>query len=82
VLGPLANQSRAAGDPAAVDPPQGGGGGRLPRPGWPDKHDLDYAKTLLELALLLLALPYIIGHLARNPRNAVRRAGRKQLPPT
>ncbi|MFL5910762.1 MAG: hypothetical protein ACJ768_09380 [Gaiellaceae bacterium] len=79
-LGPLANRAHEA--PAAAAAPSPGGGGRLPAPGWPEKADLDYAKTALELALLLLALPYILSRLARSPGNVVKRAGHKQLPPS
>jgi hypothetical protein len=75
----LTNPDAPAGPRPAAAPPTSHGGG-LPRPGWPAKDDLDYAKTAIELTLLLLALPYIIRRLATSPKTTVQRAGRKQLP--
>lgn len=53
--------------------------GRLPAGGMPAKSDLDYLKTMIELALLIIAVPWILHRLARNPRATVRKAGEGKL---
>lgn len=45
----------------------------------PSKDKVEYCKLVIELALLLLAIPWIIRELARNPRAASRRAAAKHL---
>jgi hypothetical protein len=65
--------------PAHATPTTTTSGAALPRPGWPAKHDLDYVKTLIELALLLLAVPWILKRLASNPGGTARKAGESKL---
>lgn len=45
----------------------------------PAKHTLDYIKVAIEVLLLLLAVPWILRELARNPGKASRRAAAKHL---
>jgi hypothetical protein len=47
--------------------------------GLPAKDDLDYLKTLIELGILLLAVPWLLKQLARNPRQTSRRVAKKQI---
>lgn len=47
---------------------------RLPSP-----EQAKYWRDLLELALLLLALPWILAHFMRNPRGAVHDPGLASL---
>lgn len=52
--------------------------GRQRQPaGWPAPSTVSYAKNLVELALLLLALPYVVIRLIRNPAAASKAAARK-----
>jgi len=47
-------------------------------PGWaPSAATLDYLQKAITVALLLLALPYLLGRLARNPGGLARDLGRK-----
>jgi hypothetical protein len=84
-IGPLISDLTAPGhDPAVVAPPetasqQAERAARLPRPGWPEKSDMDYLKTLIELGLLLLALPWLLGHLASRPKQTMRKAGEHHI---
>lgn len=48
-------------------------------PSKPSIEQLTYAKTLLELALLLLAIPWVIVRLLRDPARAIRDAGEHHL---
>jgi hypothetical protein len=41
-----------------------------PPPDWPSVAQLTYTKELITVVLLLLALPWILGHVARHPRQA------------
>jgi len=50
-----------------------------PRPGWPAKSTLDYHKTLIELALLLLAVPWILRELFKHPGQVSRKAAGRHL---
>lgn len=45
----------------------------------PSKQRLDHIKVALEVLLLLLAVPWILRELARNPQRASRRAAAKHL---
>jgi hypothetical protein len=45
----------------------------------PSKDRVEYCKLVLELLMLLLAVPWILRELARNPRAASRRAAAKHL---
>lgn len=45
----------------------------------PAKDKLEYVKIALELALLLLAVPWLLREIIRNPKGASRRAARKHL---
>lgn len=74
---PAAIGGAPAGEPAATAP---SGGGRLPRPGWPKKADLDYVKTAVEVFLLLLAVPWLLAQLARRPGHVAKQAARKHVP--
>ena len=56
------------------------GGGRLPRAGWPEKADLDYVKTAVEVFLLLLAVPWLLAQLVRRPARVSRQAARHHVP--
>ncbi len=47
--------------------------------GLPSKHTLDYLKVALELLLLLLAVPWLIRELARDPKALSRKAASKHL---
>jgi hypothetical protein len=49
-----------------------------PRRG-PKLDTLVYLKTLLELALLLLAIPWILLRIAHNPRKAIKDLGEHHL---
>lgn len=50
-----------------------------PRAGWPAKSTLDYHKTLIELLLLILAIPWILKQLARNPGKVSHQAASHHL---
>ncbi len=50
-----------------------------PRPGWPDKSTLDYHKVLIELLLLVLAVPWILRQLVKNPAKASHEAAASHL---
>lgn len=52
-----------------------------PRAGWPAKSTLDYHKTLLELLLLVLALPWLLKQLAKHPGQVSREAAQHHLKP-
>lgn len=58
-----------------MNPDQYGQGRQL----LPAKDKLEYLKILLELALLLLAVPWLLREIIRNPKNASRRAAKKHL---
>lgn len=45
----------------------------------PSKESLDHVKVAVEVLLLLLAVPWILRELARNPARASRRAAAKHL---
>ena len=45
----------------------------------PAKDKLEYLKVLLELMLLLLALPWLVREIIRDPRGASRKAAKKHL---
>lgn len=55
----------------ALPPTDAGGvtvpGSRFPLPGWPSQQTVEYLTKLIFLALILLALPYLIGSLLRHP---------------
>jgi hypothetical protein len=65
-------------DPAPPPAVPGGRGG-LPRPGWPHKDSLDYAKVAIELALLLIALPWLLKKLFTRPGELASKAGRHHV---
>lgn len=71
--------SPAYGGSPFTDPPQTGPRGVFPMTGWPAKHDLEYLKILIELALLLLAVPWLLARLAHNPKATSRRAADAKL---
>lgn len=50
-----------------------------PRPGWPAKSTLDYHKTLIELLLLVLAVPWILKQLLKHPGQVSHAAARHHL---
>lgn len=52
-----------------------------PRAGWPAKATLDYHKTLIELLLLVLAIPWILKQLAEHPGKVSREAAAHHLRP-
>lgn len=45
----------------------------------PSKPQLEYAKVALELLLLLIAVPWVIRELFRNPSDLSRKAATKHL---
>lgn len=45
----------------------------------PSKPTLDWLKVALEVLLLLLAVPWLLRELARNPGKVTRAAARKHL---
>jgi len=45
----------------------------------PRKETLDYLKVGLELLILLLAVPWLVRELFRNPKGLSRRAASKHL---
>jgi hypothetical protein len=45
----------------------------------PSKPQLDYAKVALELLLLVIAIPWILRELARDPAGLSRKAASKHL---
>ena len=51
-----------------------------PFAGWPEKSTLDYAKTLIEVFVLLLALPWLAKNLILRPGLVITGAGRKVVP--
>lgn len=59
---------------APMASPQGAAGHR-----GPTQAQLTYAKTLLELALLLLAVPWLVMRFLRNPSKTIRDAGEHHL---
>jgi hypothetical protein len=59
---------------AALVTPGGG-----PRPGWPTHGTVKYSKDLLELLLLLLAVPWLVKRIVHNPRRASRAAANHHL---
>lgn len=65
--------------PALEAPQLAGRAQALPRAGWPAKHDLDYLKTVIELLVLLLGIPWLLKRLATNPKATSRRAASKNL---
>jgi hypothetical protein len=50
-----------------------------PRAGWPAKSTLDYHKTLIELLLLVLAIPWILKQLAKHPAKVSQQAAGHHL---
>lgn len=49
-------------------------------PRWaPSKHQLEYAKTALELLLLVIAIPWILRELLRDPAGVSRKAATHHL---
>ncbi len=52
-----------------------------PRPGWPAKTTLDYHKTLIELLLLVLAIPWLVKQLVKHPGQVSREAANHHLKP-
>lgn len=63
----------------AATPPATSSGGRTPPAGWPAKSDLDYVKTTIELLLLLLAVPWLVRRIVRNPKSTARAAADHHL---
>jgi hypothetical protein len=61
----------------ALQAPQTRSAGALAR--LPGKSTLEYTKLTIEVLLLLLAVPWIVRELARNPGGASRRAATKHL---
>jgi hypothetical protein len=55
------------------------GGGYVPKPGMPSKAGLEYLKLVIELLLLLLAVPWILRELARHPGEVSRKAANRHL---
>ena len=49
--------------------------------GLPAKGTLDYVKVAIELLFLLLAIPWVLRELVRNPRGASRKAANTHLKP-
>jgi hypothetical protein len=47
--------------------------------GLPSKNTLEYLKLAIELLLLLLAVPWLIREMARNPGRLSRQAANKHL---
>lgn len=45
----------------------------------PSLETVNYWKTILELGLLLLAIPYVLSQLLRDPAGATRSAGKHHL---
>jgi hypothetical protein len=43
----------------------------------PEKASLDYIKVLIEVAVLLLALPYLLRQLASHPKRVARGSAKK-----
>jgi hypothetical protein len=81
-MGPVVANLTAPGHlPTVVSPAAGSapGGGRLPRAGWPEKTDLDYVKVAVEVALLLVAVPYLLKRLVTRPAATSRKAGEHHL---
>lgn len=64
---------------AAVGPV--GGAPAAGRPGWPAKGQLDYTKTLIEVVLLLLAVPWLVKQLVRHPGGLSKAAAEHHLKP-
>jgi hypothetical protein len=62
-------------DPAPPAAAKSGGLARI----IPSKGTLDHVKVGIEVLLLLLAVPWILRELARNPGGASRRAAAKHL---
>lgn len=62
--------------PAVQTPPQGAW---RPHPRAPSQQALSYAKTALELLLVLLGIPWIIRELTRHPGRVSRKAAAKHL---
>lgn len=79
-MGPTVRDLTAPGHhPGQVAPPpaaqpDNGPAPRFPKAGMPAKHDLDYVKVVIEVALLLLAIPYLVRRLAKRPKTTMRRA--------
>jgi hypothetical protein len=46
---------------------------------WPSKQQLDYLKTALELLLLLIAIPWVLRELARDPAGLSKKAAAHHL---
>lgn len=49
------------------------------RAGWPAKATLDYHKTLIEVLLLVLAIPWLLKQLAKHPGQVSEQAARHHL---
>lgn len=47
--------------------------------GWPSKQALDYHKTLIELLLLVLAIPWLLKQLATHPAQVSKQAAQHHL---
>jgi hypothetical protein len=78
-MGPTVRDLTAPGHTGVTTPapgaqPDTGPAPRFPRAGMPAKADLDYVKVAIEVALLVLAVPYLLHRLARRPKSTMRRA--------
>lgn len=69
--------------PATISPtesgPHIGPTAAAPRPGWPAKTTLDYHKTLIELLLLVLAIPWLVKQLVKHPGTVSEQAAKHHL---
>lgn len=52
-----------------------------PRAGWPAKTTLDYHKTLIELVLLVIAIPWLLKQLVKHPGQVSESAAKHHLKP-
>jgi hypothetical protein len=71
--------------PEINGPPAEGGVRAFPPDTWPSRAQLEYARTLIVVLLLFLALPYLIGKLATDPGAILTGFGRRLTekgPPT
>lgn len=77
-IGPIVRDLTAPGHaPGVASPPPSRTA--LPRAGWPAKGDLDYVKVAIEVALLLLALPWLLHRVLTKPASTAKRAGEGKL---
>jgi hypothetical protein len=52
---------------------------RFPPPGWPSSGELDYAKEIIVVLILLLALPYLVYTLLTRPSAVVGGAAKQVI---